>query len=102
MLRPHPAELRRLVEEYEAAAARRPADGTADPDPRARDLAYTLCVSTGTRDIRLALQAARDWLTPAAVPPPTAVPVPTPRPPAAPASEAVTAAPAPEALAVAD
>ncbi|CAM5465260.1 hypothetical protein SFUMM280S_09705 [Streptomyces fumanus] len=50
MLRPHPAVLRRLVDDDESALAGAPADGT--PSPRARDLAYTLCVSTGTRDVR--------------------------------------------------
>ena len=60
MLMPHPAVLRRLVDEYESAVAGEPADG--GPSPRARDLAYTLCVSTGTRDVRLALEAARHWL----------------------------------------
>ncbi|WP_153182760.1 DUF5133 domain-containing protein, partial [Streptomyces sp. E2N166] len=50
MLMPHPAVLRRLVDEYEAAALCEHADDTGGPGPRARDLAYTLCVSTGTRD----------------------------------------------------
>ncbi|CAM5454154.1 DUF5133 domain-containing protein [Streptomyces fumanus] len=66
MLRPHPAVLRRLVDDYESALAGAPADGT--PSPRARDLAYTLCVSTGTRDVRLALEAARHWLAAAPAP----------------------------------
>ncbi|WP_037676773.1 DUF5133 domain-containing protein [Streptomyces griseus] len=62
MLRPHPAVLRRLVEDYEASkAAEKTAHGSA-PSPRAQDLAYTLCVSTGTRDVRLALETARRWL----------------------------------------
>ncbi|WP_395576381.1 DUF5133 domain-containing protein [Streptomyces sp. BK79] len=78
MLMPHPAVLRGLVEEYEAAAARETADGTGVPCPRTRDLAYTLCVSTGTRDVRQALAAARHHLaaTPARVPAPAAGPVP--------------------------
>ncbi|GAB2888192.1 DUF5133 domain-containing protein [Streptomyces deserti] len=62
MLRPHPAVLRRLVEEYEALSAAEAALGTAESGPRVRDLAYTLCVSTGTRDVRQALEAARRWL----------------------------------------
>ncbi|MDN0198991.1 DUF5133 domain-containing protein [Streptomyces sp. S.PNR 29] len=62
MLRPHPAVLRRLVDEYRAVSATEPADGTR-PGPRARDLAYTLCVSTGTRDVRAALETARRWLS---------------------------------------
>ncbi|MEU0675920.1 DUF5133 domain-containing protein [Streptomyces sp. NPDC006172] len=62
MLMPHPAVLRKLVDEYEAATAAGPVEGNA----RAQDLAYTLCVSTGTRDITLALEAARGWLAAAA------------------------------------
>lgn len=57
MLIPDPAFLRRLVEEYEALRAAE-ARTVAEPSPRARDLAYTLCVSTGTRDVRLALETA--------------------------------------------
>ncbi|BFO17671.1 hypothetical protein SHKM778_40590 [Streptomyces sp. KM77-8] len=53
MLKPHPTVLRRLVEEYETLPA---------ADPRTGDLAYTLCVSTGTRDVRQALDLARGWL----------------------------------------
>ncbi len=61
MLIPHPAFLRGLVDEYEALAAEEAA-GAGGPGPRARDLAYTLCVSTGTRDVRLALEAAHRLL----------------------------------------
>ncbi|MFJ8109371.1 DUF5133 domain-containing protein [Streptomyces sp. NPDC096132] len=59
MLRPHPAVLRALVEEYETLTA----PGTPEARARAQDLAYTLCVSTGTRDVGPALEAARGWLT---------------------------------------
>ncbi|MEU6919347.1 DUF5133 domain-containing protein [Streptomyces olindensis] len=68
MLRPHPAVLRRLVDEYEALTAAEAARGPAEPNPRARDLAYTLCVSTGTRDVRRALEAAHQWLAAAPAP----------------------------------
>jgi hypothetical protein len=68
MLRPHPAVLRRLVDEYEALTAAEAAHGPAEPNPRARDLAYTLCVSTGTRDVERALEAARRWLATAPAP----------------------------------
>ncbi|MFI6936305.1 DUF5133 domain-containing protein [Streptomyces sp. NPDC050287] len=61
MLIPHPAFLRGLVDEYEALAAEEAA-GASGPGPRARDLAYTLCVSTGTRDVRLALETAHRLL----------------------------------------
>ncbi|MEU9571203.1 DUF5133 domain-containing protein [Streptomyces massasporeus] len=86
MLRPHPTVLRRLVDEYEALAAAEAAGGPAEPNPRARDLAYTLCVSTGTRDVRRALEAAHQWLATAPAPArETAVPetgqrIPTPEP----------------------
>ncbi|PZH15571.1 DUF5133 domain-containing protein [Streptomyces sp. NTH33] len=54
MLKPHPEFLRKLLADYETA----PAEST-----RAQDLAYTLCVSTGTRDVNLALQTAHRMLT---------------------------------------
>lgn len=57
-LRPHPATLRRLVEEYEGILAHEQGQDAAGPSPRARDLAYTLCVLTGTRDVRTALDTA--------------------------------------------
>ncbi|MEU6556488.1 DUF5133 domain-containing protein [Streptomyces sp. NPDC046915] len=61
-LRPHPATLRELVEEYEGLLA---GDGGRDVSaagPRARDLAYTLCVLTGTREVGVALEAAHRHL----------------------------------------
>ncbi|MFF4360203.1 DUF5133 domain-containing protein [Streptomyces sp. NPDC001604] len=66
MLIPHPAVLRRLVEEYETALAEEAEHG-GGPSPRAEDLAYTLCVSTGTRNVGRALEAAHRLL--AATPP---------------------------------
>ncbi|MFE9705474.1 DUF5133 domain-containing protein [Streptomyces sp. NPDC005930] len=89
MLMPHPAELRRLLEEYETAATNEPADATGEPGPRTRDLAYTLCVSTGTRDVRGALEAARRQLAAALEPVPVpggtpAGPAPEPAPGAIP------------------
>ncbi|MFD7713045.1 DUF5133 domain-containing protein [Streptomyces sp. NPDC059785] len=62
MLMPHPETLRKLVEEYEALVAQEAADSTGRLGQRAQDLAYTLCVSTGTRDVQLALAAARRQL----------------------------------------
>jgi len=68
MLMAHPTVLRNLVERYEALSAltgRRDAeaaDGDECVDPRVRrqllDTVYTLCVSTGTREIGAALTAA--------------------------------------------
>ncbi|GAA3506262.1 hypothetical protein GCM10019016_133770 [Streptomyces prasinosporus] len=80
MLKPHPTVLRRLVEEYEALL---PTGGTAPAsgpgDPRLGDLAYTLCVSTGTRDVEDALRTAHRWLA-AAAPEPVPAPRPGPEP----------------------
>ncbi|WP_432197315.1 DUF5133 domain-containing protein [Streptomyces sp. bgisy027] len=71
MLIPHPAILRGLVEEYEALTAQQ-GDG---PDAagrrrelRVQDLAYTLCVSTGTREVGQALLRARRLLAAAREP----------------------------------
>lgn len=64
MLMPHPATLRRLVDEYEALIDPEDEGGAvAKPDQRVQDLAYTLCVSTGTRDVRRALERARRHLS---------------------------------------
>ncbi|MFJ4981390.1 DUF5133 domain-containing protein [Streptomyces coeruleorubidus] len=68
MLRPHPAVLRRLVDEYEALSAAVAASEQADLSSRVRDLAYTLCVSTGTRDVARALKVAHQWLGTAPAP----------------------------------
>ncbi|MCW8096025.1 DUF5133 domain-containing protein [Streptomyces tauricus] len=62
MLMPHPATLRKLVGEYEALVAHQAETGAVKADQRAQDLAYTLCVSTGTRDVNLALKKARSHL----------------------------------------
>lgn len=72
MLMAHPTVLRNLVERYEALRAeigdRIPAgpedrDG-ADPHivQQLQDTVYTLCVSTGTREIGPALAAAREHI----------------------------------------
>ncbi|BBC98636.1 DUF5133 domain-containing protein [Streptomyces griseofuscus] len=61
MLMPLPARLHELFTHYEALLAEEDL-GTGAPDPRLADLAYTLCVSTGTRDITHALEAARAYL----------------------------------------
>jgi hypothetical protein len=58
MLTPHPATLRKLVDEYHALLAEEAERGGPRTGRRSEDLAYTLCVSTGTRDIRAALAAA--------------------------------------------
>ncbi|WP_406489967.1 DUF5133 domain-containing protein [Streptomyces phaeochromogenes] len=93
MLMPHPVTLRRLVDEYEALIVPEGEGGAvAKPDQRAQDLAYTLCVSTGTRDVRRALERARRHLAAvrrpvvpmrsvAPVAPVEPVALPAPRPP---------------------
>ncbi|MGC3002714.1 DUF5133 domain-containing protein [Streptomyces sp. G35A] len=73
MLKPHPTVLRRLVEEYETLASAAIVSGPQAPDRRLDDVAYTLCVSTGTRDVEVALATAHRWLTAAT---PTVIPVP--------------------------
>ena len=63
MLMAHPAVLRSLLQRYEALVPLAH-DRTADPHAygQLQDTAYTLCVSTGTRDIEAALKAARELL----------------------------------------
>ncbi|MFJ9346524.1 DUF5133 domain-containing protein [Streptomyces sp. NPDC101237] len=62
MLMPDPATLRRLLTEYETLlVAEARVDGT-EPPARLEDLVYTLCVSTGTREIAEALRVAHDYL----------------------------------------
>ncbi|OIJ66517.1 DUF5133 domain-containing protein [Streptomyces mangrovisoli] len=69
MLMPHPAFLRRLLDEYDAL---RPEDGADAAQARLRDLEYTLCVSTGTRDVTVAVATARDRVAATAEPAPLA------------------------------
>lgn len=68
MLHPHPSTLHRLVREYEELRARHAETGTAEARQRMNDAAYTLCVTTGTRDVDTALMIA-ERLTGAALPP---------------------------------
>ncbi|MFD3519040.1 DUF5133 domain-containing protein [Streptomyces sp. NPDC058653] len=59
MLLAHPAILRKTVEEYEAQLVLNASGGIPGARRRLDDLAYTLCVSTGTRDIESAMDVAR-------------------------------------------
>ncbi|MFI6348644.1 DUF5133 domain-containing protein [Streptomyces sp. NPDC050560] len=59
MLLAHPAVLRNLIERYESLTALYAEEGSPEALRRLDDTAYTLCVSTGTRDIEAALVAAR-------------------------------------------
>jgi len=61
MLMANPTVLRTLVERYETLRALTETGEDADPRNRQQlqDTVYTLCVSTGTREIGPALAAAR-------------------------------------------
>ncbi|CAM5668697.1 hypothetical protein SNARM312S_03163 [Streptomyces narbonensis] len=58
----HPAVLRDLIEQYETLKVLQAENGGAEVRRRMDDVAYTLCVSTGTRDVDAALIAARHRL----------------------------------------
>ncbi|MET8613813.1 MULTISPECIES: DUF5133 domain-containing protein [Streptomyces] len=62
MLMAHPAVLKNLVEQYETLRILHAEDGSAEVRQRMDDVAYTLCVATGTRDVDAALIAARHRL----------------------------------------
>ncbi|MFE6039034.1 DUF5133 domain-containing protein [Streptomyces sp. NPDC056452] len=62
MLMAHPAVLRNLVDQYDTLRILRAENGDAEVQRRMDDVAYTLCVATGTRDIDAALIAARHQL----------------------------------------
>ncbi|MEU1573295.1 DUF5133 domain-containing protein [Streptomyces collinus] len=63
MLMAHPAVLKNLVDQYEALHALHAENGTEEARRRLDDVSYTLCVSTGTRDVDSALMAARHRLS---------------------------------------
>ncbi|MFD6427065.1 DUF5133 domain-containing protein [Streptomyces sp. NPDC060198] len=62
MLMAHPVVLKGLVDRYESL--RSAGAGDARARQRLEDVEYTLCVSTGTRDVEAALDAARARLAP--------------------------------------
>ena len=62
MLMAHPAVLRNLVEQYDTLHILHAGNGSVEVRQRMDDIVYTLCVSTGTRDIDAALIAARHQL----------------------------------------
>jgi hypothetical protein len=62
VLMAHPAVLRKLVEQYEALKALKAHNGGPEARRRIEDIAYTLCVSTGTREVETALDTARSRL----------------------------------------
>ncbi|MFI1258270.1 DUF5133 domain-containing protein [Streptomyces netropsis] len=62
MLMAHPAVLADLIAEYETLHALGARKGGEEVRRRMEDVSYTLCVSTGTRDVDAALIAARHRL----------------------------------------
>ncbi|GAA2392709.1 hypothetical protein GCM10010420_16680 [Streptomyces glaucosporus] len=62
MLMAHPAVLGNLLEQYETLVALNAEAGGPEVRQRMEDVAHTLCVSTGTRDVEAALAAARTRL----------------------------------------
>ncbi|MEU0053746.1 DUF5133 domain-containing protein [Streptomyces sp. NPDC006184] len=62
MLMAHPAVLTNLIEQYETLRILHAEEGSPEVRRRMDDVAYTLCVSTGTRDIDAAVVAARHRL----------------------------------------
>ena len=62
MLLAHPVVLRNLVEQYGSPRALHAEDGTPEARRRMEDVACTLCVPAGTRDVDAALVAARHRL----------------------------------------
>jgi len=63
MLMAHPAVLMNLVEQYETLRILHAEKGSPEVRQRMDDVAYTLCVSTGTRDIDAALNVARQQVS---------------------------------------
>lgn len=62
MLMAHPTVLRDLLDEYEQLLILRAHDDTEEVRRRLDDVAYTLCVSTGTREVEAARETARRQL----------------------------------------
>ncbi|MFE3827359.1 DUF5133 domain-containing protein [Streptomyces sp. NPDC059092] len=59
MLMAHPAVLRDLIEQYQVLRMLHAEEGGTEARRRMDNVAYTLCVATGTRDVDAALIAAR-------------------------------------------
>ncbi|MFI8199488.1 DUF5133 domain-containing protein [Streptomyces sp. NPDC085942] len=62
MLMAHPLVLKNLIEQYKTLRILHAEEGSSEARQRLEDITYTLCVSTGTRDIEAALIAARRQL----------------------------------------
>ncbi|MEV7004700.1 DUF5133 domain-containing protein [Streptomyces sp. NPDC093982] len=63
MLTTHPRVLQNLIDQYEKLSTLHPKDISPEVRQRIDDVAYTLCVCTGTRNIDTALAVARDQLS---------------------------------------
>lgn len=63
MLKAHPRTLQNLLDQYEELVARDAQEDSAETHRRLDDTIYTLCVSTGTRDIESALAATYQQLS---------------------------------------
>ncbi|MGW4566462.1 DUF5133 domain-containing protein [Streptomyces sp. NPDC004561] len=63
MLMAHPAVLKDLIAQYEALNLLGAEESTPQAQQRLADITYTLCVATGTRDVDMALIAARHRLS---------------------------------------
>ncbi|MEV6839253.1 DUF5133 domain-containing protein [Streptomyces sp. NPDC051133] len=63
MLMAHPAVLQDLIAQYEALALLGAEESTPQARQRLADISYTLCVATGTKDVDMALIAARHRLS---------------------------------------
>jgi hypothetical protein len=63
MITPHPQILRALLSRYAKARVQLVEDDTVANRRLLEDVAYTLCVTTGTREIETALAAAEGLLT---------------------------------------
>jgi hypothetical protein len=59
MLMAHPAVLTKLVKQYEALHSLHAEEGSPEVRQRMDDVAYALCIATGTKDVDAALIAAR-------------------------------------------
>ncbi|MFI9808733.1 DUF5133 domain-containing protein [Streptomyces sp. NPDC052301] len=63
MLMAHPAVLKDLIAQYEALTLLGAEESTPQARQRLADVSYTLCVATGTKDVDMALIAARHRLS---------------------------------------
>ncbi|MEW1613700.1 MULTISPECIES: DUF5133 domain-containing protein [unclassified Streptomyces] len=67
MLMAHPAVLEELLRRYEEIRTQHAEGGDGASRRSLEDVSYTLCVSTGTRDVAAAITAAREQLRRSAV-----------------------------------